>query len=214
MFKHLFLAAAIILSVSACSSDPEEQVETQSEIQADIQGDNFGEITVDGVMPPLIGGAVVSDDFDVAVGYPIPLAEFSNPDGTSTVISPDTESPQIIFFVAHWCPHCQDELEDLTEVLSTSNTEGIITHIVSTSTDALKPNYPPTEWIEDSGISEFATVHYDDESNLAGQTFGSDGQIPYTVIVDKDGTVLFRALGNAGIEGTIELYEILSGYVG
>ena len=171
----------------------------------------FGVVQIEGEIPPLLDGKQITDEFDVAAGLPAPSATFTNPDKTMTSIDSTTGTPKMVFFVAHWCPFCQQELEDLMKVLQTEDFSAIETHIVITNTDSTKPNFPADEWIKNLGIAELDNVfiHYDDVSNLASIKYGSDRKIPYTLIIDKDGLVLFRAIGSAGIEGLTLNYSIL-----
>ena len=174
--------------------------------------ESYGNVEITNEVPPLLAGKQISDELDVGVGLPVPTATFTNPDGTITTISPDSDQAKMIFFVAHWCPHCEDELSDLIEVLDNGDFANIETHIVLTSINPTQANFPPSNWIEELGFNNLENVfiHYDNEDNLASEKFGSDGKIPYTMIVTKDGFVVFRAIGSAGVDGLRENYTLLS----
>jgi thiol-disulfide isomerase/thioredoxin len=67
----------------------------------------FGEVTVDGLLPPL-----PKEGADPAIGEPSPVLSGIDFDSGSVVVGEPGE-PTLIAFLAHWCPHCQAELPRL-----------------------------------------------------------------------------------------------------
>jgi len=107
-------------------------------------------------------------------------------------------------FFAHWCPHCQAELPEVTAWLQDNqlppNTEFIA---VSTFVDETRGNFPPSAWFTDVGFN--APVLVDDADNTLLSTFGFTG-FPAFVAIDSSGVVIARAGGNIGTDGLAELF--------
>ena len=112
---------------------------------------------------------------------------------------------QAIWFVAHWCPHCQAEVPVIVELARTGSIpEGMSVLTVSTSVDAAAPNYPPSAWLEREGWPY--PVLADDERGTAAHAYGVAG-FPFLVVLDADGTVLARTSGELGADGIVTLLE-------
>jgi thiol-disulfide isomerase/thioredoxin len=100
---------------------------------------------------------------------------------------------QAIVIVAHWCPHCQAELPLLVDYLeSTGMPDGVELVAVSTSIDPVRPNYPPSAWLEGEGWT--APTLVDDADSTALAALGMSN-FPGFVFVDADGEVFGRITG-------------------
>jgi hypothetical protein len=73
--------------------------------------------------------------------------------------------------------------------------------------DAGASNYPPSEWLADAEWE--LPVLLDDADDSVLNAVGLIA-IPYTVVVNSDGTVAARATGAVPIEVLVELTELLS----
>jgi thiol-disulfide isomerase/thioredoxin len=103
-------------------------------------------------------------------------------------------------FLAHWCPHCNDEIPELIEL---NNRGGIPDDMnvvaISTAVDNSAPNYPPSEWIVDKEWPAEWPVMADSVESTSFVVSGGSG-FPYLMIVGADGTVLDRASGAKSAE--------------
>ena len=93
---------------------------------------------------------------DPAVGEAAPILAGSNFAGDPVTIPSADGNAKAIFFVAHWCPHCRDEIPRLSEWLKTHDLPaGVEIDIVSTRVNESPVNYPPSAWLaaRGSGIS-------------------------------------------------------------
>ena len=129
---------------------------------------------------------------DPAVGAAAPVVKGQTFDGKSMTIGGAGE-PQLVFFLAHWCPHCQKEVPVVTKWLEESGEpDGIALKAVSTGVDRARPNYPPSDWLEEERwpIDTLA----DDQSVSTGQAYGLTGY-PFFVAIDAEGKVAARASG-------------------
>jgi cytochrome c biogenesis protein CcmG/thiol:disulfide interchange protein DsbE len=131
---------------------------------------------------------------DPAVGKTIPtVTGRSVYDGGPVTIGPDSGGkPQLILFVAHWCPHCQREVPLLAGLAKDGVFDGVDVSTVATATSENAPNYPPSAWLkrEDWPFPVMA----DSPNNTAAQAFGLSAY-PYFVLVHPDGTVAGRGTG-------------------
>jgi len=128
---------------------------------------------------------------DPAVGRPAPSVSGVSFDGTPVTLG--GEGPQLIMFVAHWCPHCQAEVPVITDWLDDDGEpEGVALRAMSTGVQASAPNYPPSAWLEREGWT--APTMVDDASSGALRALGMSS-FPGFVFVDADGRVVQRTTG-------------------
>ena len=145
-------------------------------------------VTVEGdPLPAFAGGST-----DEATGMQAPEVTGRDFDGSAVRIVEDTR-PKAIVFLAHWCPHCQREVGDLTAWLEDNELpKGVDLYTVSTFADPTRGNYPPDRWLSDAGWS--FPVLVDDEESSVAEAFGLAGT-PFWVFTAGDGTVVGRSSG-------------------
>lgn len=138
------------------------------------------------------------DDDDDAVGMAAPRVTGTTFDGETIEIGGGTTGPQVVLFVAHWCPHCQREVPVITDWIDDEGMpDGVDLLAVSTGVQRNAPNYPPSEWLEEEGWP--ITTLADDESSSAAGAFGLTGY-PFFVAIGGDGDVVARASGELTID--------------
>lgn len=128
------------------------------------------------------GGQTAVDSMKMrgaAEGYPAPDAPLTLLDGSQKNVSDFQGGVTILSFWATWCPYCIKEMPDLQKV---------------------KENYPDTDVVlvncgeEEALVSDFVAQHdYDftwtlDPDFAAQRAYPTSG-IPYTVVIDSQGTV-------------------------
>jgi thiol-disulfide isomerase/thioredoxin len=134
---------------------------------------------------------------DPAVGQPVPSISGTGLEGESIQIGPDGGA-QAIVILAHWCPHCQAELPVLSEWLASNQSPpGVRVVALSTGIDAMRPNYPPSAWLEREGWTQPTLV---DDAGSTGLAALGVTTFPAFVFVDSDGTVAMRMTGEIGAE--------------
>ena len=155
----------------------------------------YGEVTVQGDDLPVFGGEPANDP---AVGMTAPTVSGTGFEGNEVSIEPDGR-PKVVVFLAHWCPHCQNEVPEIVDWLEAGNKpEGVDFYSVSTLLQRLRGNWPPQEWLE--GENWDVPVIQDDASNSASTAFGMQGT-PFWVVLDGDNQVMARIPGEIGQEG-------------
>jgi thiol-disulfide isomerase/thioredoxin len=167
-------------------------------------GNEFGEPQVTGqlsLMPP-------DSRIDVtATGETAPTVIGQDFDGNDVLIDNDGRA-KAIALLAHWCPHCQNEVPAVQAWIdSGGGVEGVDLYSVTTSMDSTRDNYPPSEWLDREGWT--APVIRDDSSNTVHGAFGSGG-FPFWVFVNSDGTVAVRVAGSVPIETLEQIMQDLT----
>ncbi len=151
-------------------------------------------------LPPFPSGASGLTDAanDPAVGKPIPTLTGQSFDGSPITIDASAGQPQVVIFLAHWCPVCQSEVPIIQDWIDQGRLpEGVKVTAVATSVNSEKPNYPPSKWIQREGWTP--QVMLDDPSSSAAAAYGLPG-FPYFVLTDAQGNVVQRGSGKIPIE--------------
>jgi thiol-disulfide isomerase/thioredoxin len=134
---------------------------------------------------------------DRVIGVQIPEVEGSSFEAEPLSIERNG-IPKAIIFLAHWCPHCQNEVPVVQAWLEDGGMPaGIELVSVATSTDRAQVNYPPSEWLDREGWSVPTIV--DDARSSVATAYGVDGY-PFFVFVDAEGNVHHRESGELPIE--------------
>jgi thiol-disulfide isomerase/thioredoxin len=128
---------------------------------------------------------------DPDVGKEIPDVNGQSFDGTPINITKDGK-PKLVLFVAHWCPHCQNEVPLLADYLKSNPLQGVDLYTVSTGVVKARGNHPPSAWLEKEGWT--APTLADSDDGKAATAFGLSS-FPYFVAVDASGKVVERTVG-------------------
>ncbi len=115
--------------------------------------------------------------------------------------------PLVIVFYAHWCPHCQAEVDELTEWLQTNELPaGVDLAAVSVLEDPTRGNHPPAAWLAEHRWQHPAVA--DTPSFDVVGAFGLQS-VPFLVAVTQQNTVALRYAGNLGPDQLVGLFEML-----
>ena len=184
----VIVAAAAIIAVAAGGSD---------EADAPVAVAEQFDVTVKGtVLPPK-----TDSPSDPAVGMMAPELLGSNFDGTPRVVTPAGGQPQLVIFLAHWCPACNQEVPELVEWHESGRVPANLkVTAVSTAVREGSANYPPSRWIQRRNwpVADWP-VMADSPQSTAGNAYGVTS-FPTTVVVGSDGRVLARTSGVLGLE--------------
>ncbi len=172
--------------------DETSDAEVSGELVA--PGEQFAPVSVVGepleAMPPQIPVTEASND--AAIGVVAPDVIGTSFDGTPVTITADG-TPRVIMFVAHWCPHCQDEIPAVKALIDEGAVpEGLEIVVVSTAVREGDPNFPPQDWLE--GEEWPGPIMRDSPEFDALFAFGAGG-FPFTVYLDSDHRVVARSAG-------------------
>ena len=135
---------------------------------------------------------------DSTIGLTAPTLNGYAFDGSNLSVTPGDGNPYMVVFLAHWCPHCNDEVPRLIEWKESGAVPADLQVIaVSTAVASDRPNYPPSQWVVDKAWPW--PVMADSEAMDAAQAYGVSG-FPFFTIVGADGKVKARASGELGTD--------------
>jgi len=161
----------------------------------------YGSVTVDGSTLP----AYESEGLDSAIRATAPTVAGADWDGASHSIGPDGR-PKIVVFLAHWCPHCQEEVPETVKWLEAGNLPDTVDmYAVTAMTDPARDNWPPQDWLIAEGWP--VPTIMDDAAETVSEAFGNSG-VPYYVVLDGDNKVLLRVSGGVGADGLATLVDV------
>jgi cytochrome c biogenesis protein CcmG/thiol:disulfide interchange protein DsbE len=143
---------------------------------------------------------------DPAIGSPAPELTGINFRGDEVKIADDGR-PKLVLFLAHWCPHCRNEVPALQAYINSTGLPATADlYSVATMYSPSQPNWPPSAWLTSEGWTPPVLV--DDAASSAYRAFGS-GPFPYYVFLDAQGEVVLRLSGERGAETIAGLMEQL-----
>jgi cytochrome c biogenesis protein CcmG/thiol:disulfide interchange protein DsbE len=161
--------------------------------------------------PVIVEGTPVSVPYpdggaDPAVGLPSPVITALDYDDREVVIGAPGQA-QVLVFLAHWCPVCDQELPTLRDVVSAGGVPDSVDLVfVTTGLDPGRPNWPPTRWLADAGLSGVTTVR-DDLGDPLMRSFGLRAY-PAWAVIDAEGTLVARRQGLLPAVGVAQLLDL------
>ena len=196
----LVVAAGVAIAAVLATRGGDDE-ESASTVPPAGPGNGAVTVTVEGAaLPPLEDPAN-----DAAVGSPAPALRGTDYQGNAVDIAPGTGGPMMIVFLAHWCPHCNNEIPLLLEWRDSGEIPADLQLFgVSTAANPERPNYPPDEWLAEKGWDW--PVLADDAELTAANAYGVTG-FPFFTVVDADGNVAARGSGEYPIEALQALVD-------
>jgi thiol-disulfide isomerase/thioredoxin len=185
----VLVIALVIAVLSTRGSDPKVTQGTVASGNSLSSAAETQPVTFDGTAlpaPPQSGAD------NAVIGLTAPTLHGFHFDGTPIDITPGGR-PKMVVFLAHWCPHCNNEIPVLQSWAAAGGVPANLDIIgVSTAASAQRDNYPPSKWI----VAKNWTwpVMADSAANDAERAYGVAG-FPTFVIVGADGKVKARSSG-------------------
>ena len=162
----------------------------------------LGEVTIEGDDLPFLADTTVADP---AVGVTAPTVSGADWNEIGSSIAADGR-PKIVLFLAHWCPHCQNEVPVVQNWIDTGGLpDGVDLYSITVLSDPLRPNWPSQDWLEDEGWT--VPVIMDDAESSAVLAYGMRGT-PFYIVLDGDNTTLARFSGEVGVNGLRTMVQI------
>jgi cytochrome c biogenesis protein CcmG/thiol:disulfide interchange protein DsbE len=189
------------------ASDPSSDDDAGSTI--DLPQEYDGEIrpaTVSGTpLPPYTE--------DEAVGAVVPTVSGESFDGTPVVVGPSGDGPTMVVLLAHWCPHCRNEVPRLVQLHDEGRLPADLRVVgISTAVNAQRPNFPPSRWLAEEGWPWEVIADGIDSTGsfVVANAYGLD-ELPQVMIFDADGRIIERWSGESDAD---ELAERIDHAVG
>jgi cytochrome c biogenesis protein CcmG, thiol:disulfide interchange protein DsbE len=163
-------------------------------------------VTIEGAaLAPMPEQTGVTDAItDPSFGAVAPTLTGTNFVGDPVSIKADGRA-KVVYFVAHWCPHCQREVPLVEELIKEgSKPDNLDLYAVSTSVKPEAGNYPPQAWLDQAHLE--ATIMRDDKVSSALVSYGGGG-FPFAVYLDTDNKVIARSSGELGKDGIVAMWQ-------
>ncbi len=168
-------------------------------------------VSVEGAALADMPDVVVTAEDDPAAGSVGPTLHGTDFDGKPVTIGADGRA-KVIYFVAHWCPHCQAEVPLIQQLIdSGQKPDNVDIYAVSTAVRPESGNYPPATWLDRVGFSP--VTMRDDETSSAVLAYGGGG-FPYAVYLDSQNRVIARSAGELGLDGIAQMWAVTSANAG
>ena len=144
--------------------------------------------------------------FDSAIGKKAPVVKGISLEGKDIYIGGEGYY-HLIIILAHWCPHCRNEVRELTNYLKETEIPSNLQIIsLATAIYSDRANYPPHEWFRNEKwpLPVIVDTPQSDIANHFGVT-----SYPYFILIDDDGKIQSRRPGRLGINGIESLFGYL-----
>lgn len=144
---------------------------------------------------------------ELAPGAVVPGFSGTAMDGSAFEWTPGS-APTVIVFLAHWCPACQNEVDEMTHWLDEGNQlpAGVDFFGVSTLVNPDRDNYPPSQWLRDEGWP--FPVLLDDTDSVLSAVFRLSGT-PFWVVINHEGRLVFWDSGQISPDDLVGLFDQL-----
>lgn len=186
---------AVVLSGGGDSSDDSDDSDAAT---SDVTALPIGDVVGETLPIEVTGGPLPTledPSNDPTVGTAAPVIAGQTFDGEPITIGGPTDSPTLAVFLAHWCPHCNDEIPELRTLEAAGDIPADLAVVgVSTAAAPDRENYPPSQWIVDKGWPWPTLV--DDEASGSFLAYGGSS-FPFLVLLDADGNVIARKSGQS-----------------
>ncbi len=164
--------------------------------------DIAGPVTVEGadlVLLPQEGSDPLAGQ-----GVASPVATALDLDGREVVIGAPGQA-QVLVFLAHWCPVCQQEVPVLVELIRAGGVPDDVELVaVLTGLDPGRPNWPPDAWLAKEGF--VGTIARDAQGDRLMRAFGLRAY-PAWAVIDSQGRIVTRRTGLLPLVGIAQLFD-------
>lgn len=127
---------------------------------------------------------------DTPSGAPVFAATFDDLDGAPVALADFRGSPLVLNFWATWCPPCRKEIPDLMEIQRRYGTRGVTLIGI-----AVEEKAPVTAFVKDQQINYPILVGRDKGIQLLQAIGNQSAGLPYTVVLDRQGNIVFTKRG-------------------
>jgi peroxiredoxin len=146
------------------------------------------------LVPLLIAACAEAPASRGEVGRPAPDYAAVTLDGDSVSLASLRGEAVLLNIWATWCPPCRKEMPDLQALHEEFGPRGL--KVVGVSIDAAGSDEQVREFLDDYGIT-YPILR--DPGERVATAFATQG-VPVTVLIDPDGTVVWRRLGPVSME--------------
>ena len=191
--------------MSDANSSGESDSEVENTTQKAYEEDGFYEnakVQIRGkYLPELVPGYQ-----DTAIGLQAPEIKGTDLDGGEIYVGgrgPTT----LIMVLAHWCPHCRNEVRELSPFLNETDTLDRVRIVtLLTSINEERANFPPHIWLDLEKWPVPSIV--DTPSSEIANAYGVNS-FPFFIVINDKGEVVLRLPGRLGVETLVKLLNAI-----
>lgn len=145
---------------------------------------------------------------DTAIGLKAPEIKGKGLDGVDVYIGGEGPTT-LIMVLAHWCPHCRNEVRELSPFLNETDSLNRVRMItLLTSINEERANFPPHTWLDLENWPVPSIV--DTPSSQIAAAYGVNS-FPFFIVINDVGQVALRLPGRLGVETLVELLDAIDG---
>ncbi|MFL2759504.1 MAG: TlpA family protein disulfide reductase [Dehalococcoidia bacterium] len=143
---------------------------------------------------------------DTALGLQAPEIKGSDLNGGDIYVGGEGPTT-LIMVLAHWCPHCRNEVRELSPFLNeTDSLDRVRIVTLLTSINEERANFPPHTWLDLEKWPVPSIV--DTPSSQIANAYGVNS-FPFFIVVNDKGKVVLRLPGRLGVETLVKLLDAI-----
>ena len=143
---------------------------------------------------------------DSALGWAAPEVEAVGLDGEEIYIGGEGPTTLIIV-LAHWCPHCRNEVRELAPFLNeTDSLDRVRMVTLLTSINDERANFPPHTWLD---LEKWPVPSIVDTPSSQIATAYGISSFPFFIVINDKGEIALRMPGRLGVETLSRLLDAI-----
>ena len=143
---------------------------------------------------------------DSALGWAAPEVKGVGLDGEEIYIGGEG-STTLIMVLAHWCPHCRNEVRELAPFLNETDSLNRVRMVtLLTSINDERANFPPHTWLD---LEKWPVPSIVDTPSSQIATAYGISSFPFFIVINDKGEIALRMPGRLGLETLSRLLDAI-----
>ena len=143
---------------------------------------------------------------DSALGWAAPEVKGVGLDGEEIYIGGEG-STTLIMVLAHWCPHCRNEVRELAPFLNETDSLNRVRMVtLLTSINDERANFPPHTWLD---LEKWPVPSIVDTPSSQIATAYGISSFPFFIVINDKGEIALRIPGRLGVETLSRLLDAI-----
>ena len=143
---------------------------------------------------------------DSALGWAAPEVKGVGLDGEEIYIGGEG-STTLIMVLAHWCPHCRNEVRELAPFLNETDSLNRVRMVtLLTSINDERANFPPHTWLD---LEKWPVPSIVDTHSSQIATAYGISSFPFFIVINDKGEIALRIPGRLGVETLSRLLDAI-----
>ena len=143
---------------------------------------------------------------DSALGWAAPEVKAVGLDGEEIYIGGEGPTT-LIMVLAHWCPHCRNEVRELAPFLNeTDSLDRVRMVTLLTSINDERANFPPHTWLD---LEKWPVPSIVDNPSSQIATAYGISSFPFFIVINDKGEIALRIPGRLGVETLSRLLDAI-----